>query len=306
MGCISEQTARRVTLGQILQSGISEKSVACVDSKLQGVSFLKYVGAADQQGLGAESIPILRAVVGCLSAEEFARSEMFSGGEPGGPTSEQFKCLLTNASDETLVKLFSMSEGGGMTMPPQEILDLITKCGLGSTPSGGDGPPQLTPEQQKCVVAAIGEAAFHEVMTGQRPPTQEDAQKFGACGVSLGSGSSGDGPPQLTPGQQKCLVSAIGEGAFRELMNGQRPPTQNEVGKIQGCGIPMGSGTGPTPSPGGAGGQPQLTPEQVGCIIQSLGVTVLNELSSGQRGPTPEELAKIQACGIAVGGIPGR
>jgi hypothetical protein len=46
----------------------------------------------------------------------------------------------------------------------------------------------------------------------------------------------------LTQEQQRCLVAAIGEKAFAELMGSQRAPTLDEVAKIKGCGIPVGTG----------------------------------------------------------------
>ncbi len=47
---------------------------------------------------------------------------------------------------------------------------------------------ELTPEQQTCVIEAIGETAFSEIFTGQRPPTLEELQKIDACGVPIGPG----------------------------------------------------------------------------------------------------------------------
>jgi hypothetical protein len=58
LGCFSEGTARRVVLGGILREGVSEKSVACIDSKLQGVGFLKFLALEhmEGEGIGAEFI----------------------------------------------------------------------------------------------------------------------------------------------------------------------------------------------------------------------------------------------------------
>ncbi len=120
---------------------------------------------------------------------------MFGGVEEGGgPSMEQFKCLFESADDETIARLFALRAGGreGAPLPP-ELLDIINKCGPMPGPGEGSGPPELTPEQQNCVIEAIGETAFSQLFTGQRPPTLEELQKIEACGVPIGPGS-GTGP----------------------------------------------------------------------------------------------------------------
>ena len=132
---------------------------------------------------------IFRAAVDCLSEEEAA--EMFGAlEEGGGPSMEQFKCLLESADDETILRLFAMGAGAteGAPLPP-ELLDIITRCG--PIPGLGEesGPPELTPEQQNCVIEAIGETAFSQLFTGQRAPTLQEFQMMEACGVPIGPGS---------------------------------------------------------------------------------------------------------------------
>ena len=113
-----------------------------------------------------------------------------SVGEGGGPSMEQFKCLFESADDETIARLWSMGTGAeeGAPLPP-ELVDIITRCG--PIPGRGEegGPPELTPEQQSCAIEAIGETAFRELWTGQRPPTLEQIQKIEECGVPVGPGS---------------------------------------------------------------------------------------------------------------------
>ena len=107
---------------------------------------------------------------------------------------EQFKCLFESADDETIAELFAMGPGGGEdASPAPELLDLITKCGPIPGRDEGSGPPDLTPEQQNCVIEAIGETVFSELFSGQRPPTQEELQNIEACGLPIGPGS-GTGP----------------------------------------------------------------------------------------------------------------
>ena len=194
MGCLSEETARRMTLGtMMMELGISEQDITCMSAGLGDGSFLDLTG--EQEGPGEQSMQgpafgfqIFRAAFNCLSEEEAA--EMFGGVEEGGgPGMEQFKCLFESADDETIVKLFAMGAGAREgAPPPPELLDIITKCGPIPVPGRGEGggPPELTPEQQNCVIEAIGETAFSQLFTGQRPPAPEELEKIEACGVPIG------------------------------------------------------------------------------------------------------------------------
>ena len=190
--CLSEETARRMMLGVMtMELGISEQAITCMSAELGDVSFLALYGQEPgEQSTQAQTFgfQIFRAAFDCLSEEEAA--EMFgSVEEGGGPSMDQFKCLFESADDETILRLFVMSAGASEGAPlPPELLDIITRCGPIPGPSEGSGPPELTPEQQSCFIEAIGETAFSELFTGQRPPTFEEVQEIEACGVLLGPG----------------------------------------------------------------------------------------------------------------------
>ncbi len=189
-GCLGEETARRMTLGMMMmEMGISEQDITCMSAGLGDVSFLDLTRQGEGERSGEQRtqtfvFQIFRAAFDCLSTEEAAK--MFGGvGEGGGPGMEQFKCLFESADDETIVKLFAMGAGAreGAPLPP-ELLDIITRCGPIPGLGEGNGPPELTPEQQTCVIEAIGETAFRQLFTELSPPTMEELQKIEACGVS--------------------------------------------------------------------------------------------------------------------------
>ena len=193
-GCLSEETARRMTLGHLMiDLGISEQNMTCISAELGDVNSLELTGQVPgEQSMQGQIFvfQVFRAAFNCLSEE--AAAEMFgSVAEGGGPGMEQFKCLFESADNETIAKLFAMSGGAGEgAAPPPELLYVITKCGpisgRGEGEGGEGGPPELTPEQQDCVIEAIGETAFSKLFTGQRPPSLEEIAKIEACRVPIG------------------------------------------------------------------------------------------------------------------------
>ena len=94
---------------------------------------------------------------------------------------------------------------------------------------------RLTPEQEACLAEAIGEQAAREVSTGQRPPHSYELDAFNGCVISAPVVVEEGKGKGLTPGQEACLVEAIGEDW--ELISDQRPPTSDEVDALVGCGI---------------------------------------------------------------------
>ena len=198
MGCLSEETARRMMLGMMMMElGISEQDITCMSAGLGDVSFLDLTGPGEQEGTGGQSTQgqtfafrIFREAFNCLSEEQAA--EMFGGMEEGGgPGMAQFKCLFESADDETIAKIFAMGAGPreGAPLPP-ELLDIITRCGPIPGPSEGSGPPELTPEQQSCVIEAIGETgvqpALHRTEAARSGGAPEDRGMWSGYWAGLG------------------------------------------------------------------------------------------------------------------------
>ncbi len=179
-GCLSEDTNRRMVLGvMMVELGISEQNIQCMSAGSGDVSISQ---------TQTFSFQIFRAAFDCLSEGEAA--EMFGAVEEGGgPSMAQFKCMFEVADDGTIAKLFAVGAGAGedASLPP-ELRDIITTCGPIPGQGGESGPPDLTPEQENCVIEAIGETAFSQLFTGQRPPVLDEVHKIEACGVPTGPG----------------------------------------------------------------------------------------------------------------------
>ena len=77
----------------------------------------------------------------------------------------------------------------GAPLPP-ELLDIITRCGPIPGPSEGSGPPELTPEQQSCVIEAIGETgvqpALHRTEAARSGGAPEDRGMWSGYWAGLG------------------------------------------------------------------------------------------------------------------------
>jgi hypothetical protein len=241
--CVSEETARRILLGMFVREGASDETATCLSDELEDVNFVELFLEQEGEGFGRLVIPLMRAMFTCVSEDEFARIDIMGSGEEGGPTFAQLECLFANASDDSLVKFFEMTEGGREgVMPPPELFDLIIRCGVQQDDDGGSGPPPMTAEQLECVKEAITEMAFNEIFSGARPPELQEALAIGNCGVDLvpeeENGDGGSGPPLE---QLQCIIDSIGQQAFEEFSSGSRVPTLEELAKMAECGLPPGS-----------------------------------------------------------------
>ena len=110
MGCLSEETARRMMLGPMMEGDIGEQGVACLNNELSDVSFLENLIPSSDQGMETSTFPfqLNRAMLNCLSDEEAARFEMLGGQEDSGPSMTQIRCLYESADDKTIAELFGM------------------------------------------------------------------------------------------------------------------------------------------------------------------------------------------------------
>lgn len=200
MGCVSEETMRRLMLGQMMMElDISEQGMTCISAELRDVSLPDFSRQGEQEGIGKQitegvtfSYQLTRAALNCLSEEEAAEllgGKLLGGMEEGdGPNLEYLRCLYGSIDDETIAqlaettaKIFTMGEAAREEDKP-EMLDFFNRC----SPIPGreeQGLPKYTPEQVDCVYEALGDQSWIMIFTGQRPPTLEEIEKMEACGM---------------------------------------------------------------------------------------------------------------------------
>ncbi len=104
-------------------------------------------------------------------------------------TPEQEACLA-----EAIGERAAREVSSGQRPPTSHEIDAIAGCRLAVAVGEGNGPtPEpvaveegkgLTPEQEACLVEAIGEQAVREAKkTGERPPTPEELDALVGCGI---------------------------------------------------------------------------------------------------------------------------
>jgi hypothetical protein len=116
-----------------------------------------------------------------------------------------------------------------------------------------------SPELQACLKTALGSVAYQALGSGQRSPTDSELLLAQPCLDQYGSHQTANAfqpgvtLPNASPDEQACVNQAIGEQAYTELFNNQRPPTETENQLIAPCFEQPGTG-----GPGGAGGMPSF------------------------------------------------
>ncbi len=114
----------------------------------------------------------------------------------------------------------------------------------------------ISPELRACYEQTFGEERYITLASGQDQPTEAETQAAQSCLEQYGGGTTTvneenklqTAPPEV----QDCVRQAVGETAYNELYNDQRPPTETEQQQVQTCfsnaGLGDSSGEGGMPS----------------------------------------------------------
>ena len=183
LGCFSEETVRRVMFGMLAREAgdLGGAAIECLVGELQGVNLLEAI-ANDTANVDFVLMP--GAALNCLSHEQLASIGIIGDGEGDGPNVEQLRCLLEHGDSQTLALL-----GAGIPAPAAEAL--LAKCGIAPDGDGEVASHEISPEHQACAMEAIGEAAYRELVAGNRQPTPDELRALSQCVYSNGDGRDG-------------------------------------------------------------------------------------------------------------------
>ena len=92
-------------------------------------------------------------------------------------TPEQEECLA-----EAIGERAASEVSTGQRPPSSDELDAFNGCVI-AAPVAVEKGKGLTPEQEACLVEAIGERAVREAKTGQSPPTSDEHDALVGCGI---------------------------------------------------------------------------------------------------------------------------
>ncbi|MEW6092787.1 MAG: hypothetical protein AB1531_02370 [Chloroflexota bacterium] len=114
----------------------------------------------------------------------------------------------------------------------------------------------ISPELRACYEQAFGEERYITLASGRDQPSEAEMQAIQSCLEQYGGSTTTvneenklqTAPPEV----QDCVRQAVGETAYDELYNDQRPPTETEQQQMQTCfsdaGLGDSSGEGGMPS----------------------------------------------------------
>ena len=114
-----------------------------------------------------------------------------------GLTSELQACLIEALGERAGREVYT-----GQRPPTSDEADAIAGCRILKDPGAASGPaitptpaasPELTPEQEACLVEAIGQD--WKLISEQRPPTSDELDAIAGCGI----GESNPAPGPLLP-----------------------------------------------------------------------------------------------------------
>lgn len=156
--------------------------------------------------------------------------------------------------------------------------------------SGDDHHTTLDPQVQACLIAAVGQARFDAISSGQSKPTDAEEQAGHAC-----FDKHGDRAPKVTEGKhmtdavKQCIDLAIGHDRFEQIMEGKITPTEADRTAAQTCfGAPVG--------PMNPDIQQTMNPQLKACLVAAVGQTRFDAITTGANAPTAAELAAGKKC----------
>ena len=293
--CLSQETLARVVVGGFISEvgNLSDGTMDCIWATLEGVDLMSLVqGDGDASGafLGFIGMTL------CLSDEEVAQAEASDvvGEFPIG----ELRCLAERVDEEDLASLFN--SGAEDAFPSLDILAAMIECGaeMGSLDDEGS---QFTPEQLTCLRDAVGDETLAQMFDQEGELSFDLIFSMMECGMEMG-GLDDEGS-QFTPEQLTCLRDTVGDESLTQMLDQEGDPPLDLIFAMLECGFATpdeGDTTGSTLD--GVEGL-TFTPEQLACVQDSVGDGTLEEIISGERLPTFEEILSMANCDLDILGL---
>ena len=297
--CLSQETVARIVMGSLVnQAGdLGDETLGCMWDALSG---------ADLSGLFNEdeflpgAIGALLGASTCMSDEEAARLLGAEGSEDF-PIAEM-RCLAERLSPKVVASIFT--DGLEEALPPPDVLVALLECSLGPNGSEGDALP-FTADQLACLQEALGDDALAQMLDQEGEPTLDVMLATLKCGLMTDAPDAGGLP--FTASQLACLQEYLGDEALAQLVGQEGEPTLDVVLTVLECGLELGdsvggdSGTGTDTGvdPTSEDGFP-VTPEQLACLLETLGDEAIAELIAGERLPNFAEFAALGICEVDI------
>lgn len=143
--------------------------------------------------------------------------------------------LMENKAYEQLPALLAEGSSSFERILTKPCTDQALVCAM-----DGDSP-----ELQTCLMDILGEQAYVEIGNRGRQPTAAELESSQPC-LDQYENTTLQPAPQAGPpgdtllstssaGVQACARQVLGDEIYEELYNGQRPPTQREIRRINAC-----------------------------------------------------------------------
>lgn len=283
-----------------------EETLACLETELQEAGFTTTEINDLLEGRVENPEATVKSRIGDEGILEIGRTCFPEGfetsppgatppGEPPTLTPEQRACVTQYLDQDLLDRILRGEVRPEDVLSPENMQKIGQVCFADAAPTERvPVPPTLNlPEGvAACLKNAVGEQAFNEISSGQRPPTPEEMALGQPCfpsGPQQGPGGAPGGIHGLPPDVEQCVLGIIGREKFDQAKTSGRPETvltpdeMRRVGETCFGGAPPGRHQGGPPS------------DVIACVEGALGKARAEELLRGVP-PTPEEMERARGC----------
>ena len=266
LGCLSNDTIKRVIVGQVIGQGgieLSDVTLACIDDRLSTVDVLS-LGSFffDDSGDGGEDLNTeqiaevalsLFPAIFCLNDEERAGlgstesdGDSFFSGVLTGSAIDALECGFDAAGPEGLISLISVADEGALTGDAFAVIGaVLAECGelfadsglLEGGNAGGLFPGGLSLPDD-IAIPELPDGLDLEDLLGD---LSEIAPEIPDLIATVESASDVDIRSLVPAETLECLVGELGQERVDGLLSGEIQPDFTILGAVLGCGLDLSS-----------------------------------------------------------------